>query len=75
MSRFGTLPAVLTTAGALIAALAPAAGTAGAATTPAPTPSSLSVFAFNVDLATSAVDSVKSEDAAGRAPRVEAVIR
>ncbi|MFE9424820.1 hypothetical protein ACFYNO_17810 [Kitasatospora sp. NPDC006697] len=48
--------------------------TAATASTPPPT-TPLSVFTYNVDLATSAVDSVENENAAGRTPTVEAVKR
>ncbi|WP_329562134.1 sphingomyelin phosphodiesterase [Kitasatospora sp. NBC_01266] len=76
MSRTRTLvlPCSLAMAGALLSA---SVGTATAATATATTTgtSTLSVLAFNVDLATSAVDSAKSENAAGRTPAVEAVIR
>ncbi len=61
------LTATLTVAG-LAAAPAHAATTATA-------PASLSVFAWNVDLGTAVVDTVEKENAAGRTPTVEAVIR
>ncbi|WP_223199540.1 sphingomyelin phosphodiesterase [Solihabitans fulvus] len=56
----------------LLAAALLATGTGTASAAPAPT---LSVFAFNVDLGTAIVDSIKNEKAAERTPRVEAIVR
>ncbi|MCQ4084887.1 sphingomyelin phosphodiesterase [Streptomyces sp. RB6PN25] len=68
----------LRTSAAAALALALAAvvpGSAAHAATPAGSGSTLSVFAWNVDLATAVVDSVENEKAAERTPNVEAVIR
>lgn len=60
-------------AATLLAAGTAVAGGAGAAhAASAPT---LTVFAWNVDLATAVVDSVENENAAGRTPTVESIVR
>ncbi|MEY9844742.1 sphingomyelin phosphodiesterase [Streptacidiphilus sp. MAP5-3] len=46
-----------------------------AATAATAAPTQLSVFAWNVDLGTAVVDSVENENAAGRTPTVESIIR
>ncbi|MEY9840089.1 sphingomyelin phosphodiesterase [Streptacidiphilus sp. EB103A] len=64
--------------GHAVAAAITVAGLAAApahAATATATTASLSVFAWNVDLGTALVDTVEKENAAGRTPTVEAVIR
>jgi endonuclease/exonuclease/phosphatase family metal-dependent hydrolase len=69
--RFATpLAAAVALVGA--AALPAHAGVTPAATTGS---ASLSVFAWNVDLGTAVVNSVENENAAGRTPTIEAIIR
>ncbi|WP_042418019.1 sphingomyelin phosphodiesterase [Streptacidiphilus anmyonensis] len=58
---------------ALTGAVAAPVHAATAASTAAP--AQLSVFAWNIDLATTIVDSTESENAAGRTPVIESVIR
>lgn len=58
----------------LLAAGAVATSPAHAATKASSAPT-LSVFAWNVDLATAVVDSVKGENASGRTPVIESIIR
>ncbi len=61
-----TLAAATAVVGGLTVAPAAQATTSG---------NSLSVFAWNVDLATSVVDSTENENAAGRTPVVESIIK
>ncbi|MFC1440581.1 sphingomyelin phosphodiesterase [Streptacidiphilus sp. N1-10] len=66
MCRLGHAVAAAITVAGLAAAPAHAAAAA---------PTTLSVFAWNVDLGTAVVDTVEKENAAGRTPTVEAIIR
>ncbi|MFC1401380.1 MULTISPECIES: sphingomyelin phosphodiesterase [Streptacidiphilus] len=66
MRRLGHAVAAAITVAGLAAAPAHAAAAA---------PTTLSVFAWNVDLGTAVVDTVEKENAAGRTPTVEAIIR
>lgn len=62
---------------ALIAACALAGGLALTAPVPASaaTPTTLSVLSWNIDLATAAVDWAENENASGRTPVIESIIR
>ena len=59
---------------AALALTGAAAVPAHAATTSA-APASLSVFAWNVDLGTAAVNTLEGENAAGRTPTIESIVR
>ncbi len=66
---------ICTPLAAALAFATAAALPAQAATTADAGPATLSVFAWNVDLGTAAVNAVENENAAGRTPTIESIIR